>query len=363
MSIGYRIMKLRKKKGISQDILAQHLGVTRQSISRWELDQSVPDIVVLSKIADYFEVSINYVVEGKENEKRKVSYVPIMVALLINGLIIYGLIGVIKKTELTKVLARIGQVETELRDLKEIMLNTSEDNSKYLRYSRIDIKSINYPKGIVVLDVEVEPLVVSDNIKLFISVEDSKVELQQTEDFIFNAIFETKISSLESLKLQLMYDDKAVVLAINDFQNVYKESLYRGDITSISSVGNWVPRVNITYPRFVDESYEKRIVLYESNSNRIKTMTYGDYSLESVSIQLCDASNTVLETTKNLIEFLFIDELTNKPYIESPYAFTTNLVNNTRYSYVVWFEDSYGNSYQAYKLNVIYKDNSLHFDN
>ena len=92
-------------------------------------------------------------------------------------------------------------------------------------------------------------------------------------------------------------------------------------------------------------------------------MTYGDYSLESVSIQLCDASNTVLETTKNLIEFLFIDELTNKPYIESPYAFTTNLVNNTRYSYVVWFEDSYGNSYQAYKLNVIYKDNSLHFDN
>ncbi len=57
---GSIIRELRKEKGISQEELAVHLGVTSQAVSKWENDNGLPDISLLVPIADYFDVSLDY---------------------------------------------------------------------------------------------------------------------------------------------------------------------------------------------------------------------------------------------------------------------------------------------------------------
>ena len=51
--------KLRKNKGITQEELAARLNVVRQTVSKWEKDQSVPDAEMLAKLAEIFEVPVS----------------------------------------------------------------------------------------------------------------------------------------------------------------------------------------------------------------------------------------------------------------------------------------------------------------
>lgn len=59
MNIGEQILFLRKNKGITQEQLAQKLGITNQAVSKWESGQCLPDIQLLPEIAEYFNVSID----------------------------------------------------------------------------------------------------------------------------------------------------------------------------------------------------------------------------------------------------------------------------------------------------------------
>lgn len=58
-SLGKRIVSNRKRIGLTQDQLAEHLGVTAQAVSKWENDQSCPDITILPKLAQIFSISID----------------------------------------------------------------------------------------------------------------------------------------------------------------------------------------------------------------------------------------------------------------------------------------------------------------
>ena len=64
---------LRKLKGLSQEQLAQELDITRQTISKWELNQSTPDIDYLLRLSEYFEVSTDYLLKGRLDEDMKKS--------------------------------------------------------------------------------------------------------------------------------------------------------------------------------------------------------------------------------------------------------------------------------------------------
>ncbi len=66
MNLSDRIRELRKIKGISQDELAEKLGVSRQAISKWENEQSIPDIDKVISLSDYFDVSTDYLLKGVE---------------------------------------------------------------------------------------------------------------------------------------------------------------------------------------------------------------------------------------------------------------------------------------------------------
>ena len=71
MNIGEKITNLRKSKGITQEQLAEQLGVTRQTISKWELDQSTPDLNYISQLSELFGVTTDYLIKGKEEEKKE----------------------------------------------------------------------------------------------------------------------------------------------------------------------------------------------------------------------------------------------------------------------------------------------------
>lgn len=67
-SIGNRLFELRKKKGITQEKLAEKLNVSRQSVSNWELDKSLPDTDKLLVLAQIYDVSLDYIAYGKQVE-------------------------------------------------------------------------------------------------------------------------------------------------------------------------------------------------------------------------------------------------------------------------------------------------------
>lgn len=66
MTLGNRIRRLRTERKMSQELLAEHLEVSRQAVSKWETDTGCPDTQKLIKLADLFHVSVEYLATGKE---------------------------------------------------------------------------------------------------------------------------------------------------------------------------------------------------------------------------------------------------------------------------------------------------------
>lgn len=66
ITISRNITELRKKKGITQEQLAAALNISPQAVSKWETNTSQPDVQTLPLIADYFDVSIDYLFYGQE---------------------------------------------------------------------------------------------------------------------------------------------------------------------------------------------------------------------------------------------------------------------------------------------------------
>lgn len=59
MGLGNKILNLRKKLNLSQEQLAEQLNVTRQTISKWELEETAPDIKQAKKLSEIFKVSLD----------------------------------------------------------------------------------------------------------------------------------------------------------------------------------------------------------------------------------------------------------------------------------------------------------------
>ncbi len=66
MNIADRIQYLRKQKGYSQEELADKVGVSRQAVSKWECEQSIPDLEKIISMSDLFEVTTDYILKGTE---------------------------------------------------------------------------------------------------------------------------------------------------------------------------------------------------------------------------------------------------------------------------------------------------------
>ena len=65
MTIGKRIALLRKEKGLTQEELATHMGVSPQAVSKWENDQTCPDILLLPQLSNLLGVSMDTLLSGE----------------------------------------------------------------------------------------------------------------------------------------------------------------------------------------------------------------------------------------------------------------------------------------------------------
>lgn len=74
MSIGQKLLSLRKQKGISQQELASYLNVSRQTISKFEHDLSLPDMDLMLLIAQYYQISMNELLGIEETTNNHQKY-------------------------------------------------------------------------------------------------------------------------------------------------------------------------------------------------------------------------------------------------------------------------------------------------
>lgn len=69
-TIGSRIAMLRKEQNLTQEDLAQAMGVSAQAVSKWENDVSCPDISLLAQLATTLHTTTDYILSGKADEVR-----------------------------------------------------------------------------------------------------------------------------------------------------------------------------------------------------------------------------------------------------------------------------------------------------
>ena len=109
MNFSEKLIELRKQQGLSQDELGNRIGVSRQTISKWELAQSYPDFQRLVLLSDYFGISLDALVKDidvqdvREKNKSEMKIDAIYddlqkekwaVNTVINGFAIFGVVGI-----------------------------------------------------------------------------------------------------------------------------------------------------------------------------------------------------------------------------------------------------------------------------
>ena len=72
MEFNNRLYQLRKQRGFSQEELASRLNVSRQTVSKWEVGDSTPDMEKLAAMSELFYVSLDQLVLGKETPQGEV---------------------------------------------------------------------------------------------------------------------------------------------------------------------------------------------------------------------------------------------------------------------------------------------------
>ena len=102
MTIGNRIISLRKAQQLSQEEIADKIGVSRQSVSKWETDACAPDAYNLIALAKVLGTSVEYIVMGKtstsikpqtEKESVEIKNLAILGFILLVGGFIMAILG------------------------------------------------------------------------------------------------------------------------------------------------------------------------------------------------------------------------------------------------------------------------------
>ena len=63
MNFGNNLFQARKKTGLSQETVAEKLGISRQTISKWETGESLPDIYQAKKLAKLYKLSLDELID------------------------------------------------------------------------------------------------------------------------------------------------------------------------------------------------------------------------------------------------------------------------------------------------------------
>lgn len=75
MTLGERLKKERKARGLSQESIADMIGVTRQAVTKWESDLSTPSSENLIALSSFFDISLDELVSGNTDNKKRTNLV------------------------------------------------------------------------------------------------------------------------------------------------------------------------------------------------------------------------------------------------------------------------------------------------
>ena len=119
MSVGERINELRKQQKLSQVQIAKALGISRQAVSKWENDQSLPDTLMMIQLADLLKTDSEYLATGRHSQLNKPPNV----------------ITMVQKVDhvVEKIVERIVEVERVIEKVVEIPKIKRVVRVKYLR--------------------------------------------------------------------------------------------------------------------------------------------------------------------------------------------------------------------------------------
>ena len=137
MEIGNKILELRKKNNLSQEALAEKIGVTRQTISKWELGETAPDIKQAKELSKVFNVSLDELTDNdiKNVLEAKVSNTEKLAGIIIKILKVIGILSIIYVILFVIALILFTVFPNEQRTTTEIIsadLNCSIGDNNYL---------------------------------------------------------------------------------------------------------------------------------------------------------------------------------------------------------------------------------------
>ena len=80
--IGNIIKELRKKNNLTQQNLADQLGVTYQAVSKWENGKNIPDIAILKEISKLYNIDIKELLGEEKDKKRNINYYYLLLLII-----------------------------------------------------------------------------------------------------------------------------------------------------------------------------------------------------------------------------------------------------------------------------------------
>ena len=94
MSLEEQIKHYRKQAGLSQEKMAEKIGVSRQAITKWENGTGTPDITNLMAIADLFQISVDKLLSNEKLEKKQITSMKVVrnMILMVRKIMISSLV-------------------------------------------------------------------------------------------------------------------------------------------------------------------------------------------------------------------------------------------------------------------------------
>ena len=127
MSVGERIIELRKERNMSQVQLAKAMDVSRQAVSKWENDTSAPDTLRLIHLADALDTDVEYLATGNHS---KIKTAPQVVPVYRN---VDRIVEVEKIIEKPVIVEKVVEVERIVESVVEKPVIRKITRTKYLR--------------------------------------------------------------------------------------------------------------------------------------------------------------------------------------------------------------------------------------
>lgn len=203
-NIAYQIKKIRTDNKLTQLQLAEKLGVTFQSVSKWENGKNIPDVTLLNKIANEFDIDINVLLNGDDAKVvKKANKLLIVLFILLVVLLLVFLSDRVFNHETSSM--KLTQISTSSSDFDISGSLVIDDSNAIIHIS--NIKYVGEKKDIIYKDVTFSLIEEYDNILTKIDeivISDNKVEFDVLVDDVSFAI-ENYVSNCDTFDCNILF--------------------------------------------------------------------------------------------------------------------------------------------------------------